>query len=1480
MKIPFVHLHLHTEFSLQDGLVRIGPLCKRLKELEQPACAITDQHNLFGMVKFYKAALKAGIKPLIGADVWVSATRLSEPPSRLVLLCQNEVGYRHLSVLLSRAYQENQHNGQPIIARDWLSQESQGLIALSGGLEGEIGRALLSQPAQAEALAAHWALCFPDRFYLELMRTGRAREESYLQAAVDMAQALDLPVVATNDVRFLDREDFEAHEARVCIHQGHVLDDPRRPRRYSEEQYLRSTEDMAALFADLPEALENTLEIATRCNLSITLGKSVLPDYPVPPPLSVDEYFRIQSRQGLSERLERLLQDPTQTIPRQAYEERLEIELDVICQMGFPGYFLIVADFIQWAKDNGIPVGPGRGSGAGSLVAYALKITDLDPLRYELLFERFLNPERVSMPDFDIDFCMEGRDRVIDYVAQRYGREKVSQIITHGTMAAKAVVRDVGRVLGHPYGFVDRIAKLIPFELGITLSKALAQEEELKRLYEQDEEVHTLIDLAQKLEGVARNAGKHAGGVVIAPSQLTDFSPLYCEADGQSVVTHFDKDDVEAIGLVKFDFLGLRTLTIINWAVQAINAQRAQAQLPPLRIDDIPLDDQQAFALLKRQETTAVFQLESRGMKELIKRLQPDNFEEIIALVALYRPGPLQSGMVDDFINRKHGRAKVEYPHPSLEPILKPTYGIILYQEQVMQIAQVLAGYSLGGADLLRRCLAGSTEIVDASTGQRTPLREIAAHPEHWIGREVFALDMHSQKIVRQPIAAVYHNGVQAVFEITTRTGRKIQATANHLFYTLMGWKPLAAFAPEERIGLAFSIASVSQAVTADSDVFWDVIDSIDPVGMTEVFDLTIPTHHNFIANDFIAHNCMGKKKPEEMAQQREIFVSGSSANGVVQDNANYIFDLMEKFAGYGFNKTLAAGTRVYTAEGIKAIEDCRPGDQVFSMNPDGCVTPAAVVALHDHGQVSLWEVRFHDGTLERCTLDHKWLTHHGQRPLWQIMQHNESVWGVAADEALSDLAAHSAGCFPTRVVLRHPRAVRFVGWAQGYDLEVDHPGHNFLLASGLCCSNSHSAAYALVSYQTLWLKAHYPAAFMSAVLSADMDHTDKVVNLIEECRAMGLAVVPPHINESGYIFTARDEQTIIYGLGAIKGVGEAAIETVLQARQRGGQFQDLDELCLRMEAQKLNRRTLEALIRAGTLDSLGAHRASLMDALPHAMLRADQHQRSASAGQFDMFGMALEPVPSPLLDAGTQISIATIPDWDDQTRLQGEKETLGLYLTGHPIDRYETELRAITGKSIAEWTTEICDQSSPERQSQNNDRDGKKRRAPECELTVAGLIIQLRTRQGGRGKMGFLTLDDRTARIEVALFGEEYERFKHLLHKDQLVIVEGSGGIDEFNNAVRIRARTLMSLEQARRQLAKRMVVQLKAPVNHDLIAHLESLLSPHRNGPCPVFIHYENTQARAVFKLGPPWHLNPDDTLLEQLRSHLGRDAIQVHY
>ncbi|MET0094456.1 MAG: DNA polymerase III subunit alpha, partial [Sedimenticola sp.] len=700
----------------------------------------------------------------------------------------------------------------------------------------------------------------------------------------------------------------------------------------------------------------------------------------IPKGMTIEEFFSEESYKGLEWRLERILDkaDPEYATQRKVYEDRLQIELDVINQMGFPGYFLIVADFIQWAKDNGIPVGPGRGSGAGSIVAYALKITDLDPIEHDLLFERFLNPERVSMPDFDVDFCMDNRDRVIDYVAQRYGRDSVSQIITYGSMAAKAVVRDVGRVLGHPYGFTDRVAKMIPFEIGMTLDKALKESEDLGLAYKGDEEVTALIDMAKKLEGLSRNAGKHAGGVVIAPGKLTDFTPLYCEPGGENLVTQFDKDDVEQVGLVKFDFLGLRTLTIVDWALKTVNAERQAQGEGAVDIAAIPMDDEASFRLLKNCETTAVFQLESRGMKELIKKLQPDCFDDITALVALFRPGPLQSGMVDDFIARKHGHQEVVYPHPDLEPILKSTYGVILYQEQVMQIAQVLAGYSLGGADLLRRA--------------------------------------------------------------------------------------------------------------------------------------------------------MGKKKPEEMKKQGEIFRTGAVERGVDADTATYIFDLMEKFAGYGFNK-------------------------------------------------------------------------------------------------------------------------------------------------------SHSAAYALVSYHTMWLKAHYPAAFMAAVLSADMDTTEKVVTLIEECRSMKLNVDPPHVNHSEFMFTVDGDDTVIYGLGAIKGVGESAIESIIEGRQSGGTYGDLFEFCRRIDLRKANRRVLESLIRAGALDELGANRASLMAQLPLALKMAEQHHAMQAAGQDDLFGMA---DPEPQMGADLQVVPKDAEEWDDEIRLQGEKETLGLYLTGHPIDRYESELSGLGCTRIA----------------------------------------------------------------------------------------------------------------------------------------------------------------------------------------------------
>ncbi len=1140
--MSFVHLHLHTEYSLVDGLCRIKPLMAAVAEAGMPAVALTDQSNLFALVKFYRAAIAAGIKPIVGVDLWQRDPEAPDRPHRLLLLAQHADGYRNLTELVSRAYVEGQHLDRPMIERHWLDGMSDGLLCLLGK-ESDVGRALLAGDSDgARALAEDWMSRFPDRLYLELTRAGRPGDEDHLHAAVDLAARLDLPVVASNDVRFIKREDYEAHETRVCIHQGRTLDDPRRPRDYSEEQYLKTPQEMAALFADLPEALENTVEIARRCNLELTLGKPVLPDFPLPEGMSEAEYFAQQAREGLERRLDQLFDRdaPDFAERRRPYDERLQTELDVIIQMGFPGYFLIVADFIRWAKENGIPVGPGRGSGAGSLVAYALTITDLDPLAYDLLFERFLNPERVSMPDFDVDFCMEGRDRVIDYVARHYGREKVSQIITYGTMAAKAVVRDVGRVLGHPYGFVDQIAKLIPFELGMTLDKALEQEEALRERYENEEDVRTLVDLAKKLEGITRNAGKHAGGVVIAPSKLTDFTPLYCEPGGENLVTQFDKDDVEAVGLVKFDFLGLRTLTIIDWAIKNVAAQTGER----IDIARIPLDDEATFRLLKNCETTAVFQLESRGMKDLIKRLQPDCFEDIVALVALFRPGPLQSGMVDDFINRKHGRAKVEYPHPALEPILKPTYGVILYQEQVMQIAQVLAGYTLGGADLLRRA--------------------------------------------------------------------------------------------------------------------------------------------------------MGKKKPEEMAKQREIFMKGATERGVDPQVAGHIFDLMEKFAGYGFNK-------------------------------------------------------------------------------------------------------------------------------------------------------SHSAAYALVSYQTAWLKAHYPGAFMAAVMSSDMDNTDKVVTFIDEARRMGLAILPPDINASDYRFTVQDEKTLRYGLGAIKGVGESAIDAILAARA-DGPFQDLFDFCRRVDLKRVNRRVLETLIRAGALDRLGPNRATLMDNLTEALQLAEQAHRDAAVGQDDLFGLA------PPADTGG--TYRESPEWDDNTRLEGEKETLGLYLTGHPIEQYEGELAHMVSARIKDLR--------PQRDQ---------------TVVVAGLAVGLRTMRTRRGdRMAFLTLDDRTGRIELAVFSELYDSHRHLIQKDRLLVVEGEVSVDEYSGGYKMSATALYDIAGARERFARGLLLRVDADqAANGLVGRLKEILAPYSEGRCPVYIDYRHPAARARLRLGPHWRVTPQDELLHRLGGLAGADGVE---
>lgn len=1149
MKPRFVHLRVHTEFSMVDGLVRIKPLMKSLAEKGMNAVAVTDFCNLFAAVKVFKTAVEWGVKPIIGADLPCHDPQIPDQMSSLILLCQNEIGYRNLTRLISKAYQEGQYQGQPRVQNHWINDYAEGLIALSGGRSGAIGKALLADDeAAAYSIAKSFLSLFPNRFYLEIQRTSRVDESLYNKRLVSLAEELHLPLVATNDVRFLSKDDFEAHEARVCIHEGYTLADPRRNQQYSAAQYLRSADEMVELFKDLPQAIENTVEISKRCTVKLDLGNNYLPTFPIPEGATVEEYLSSLSKKGLEERLVQIFRkhNPEHIqVARVPYDQRLQVELDVINSMGFPGYFLIVADFIQWAKQNGVPVGPGRGSGAGSLVAYALKITDLDPLLYELLFERFLNPERVSMPDFDIDFCMEGRDRVIEYVAEKYGRQSVSQIITFGTMAAKAVVRDVGRVLGHPYGFVDKLAKLIPFEIGMTLNKALQNEAELQRRYQEEEDVKELFDLALKLEGITRNAGKHAGGVVIAPSQLTDFTAIYCEQGSTQIVSQFDKDDVEAAGLVKFDFLGLRTLTIIDWALAIVNKQRKDKAEEPLDIALIPTDDERSFKLLKACQTTAVFQLESRGMKELIHRLQPDCFEDIIALVALFRPGPLQSGMVDDFIDRKHGRAKVEYPHPDLEPILKPTYGVILYQEQVMQIAQVLANFTLGAADLLRRA--------------------------------------------------------------------------------------------------------------------------------------------------------MGKKKPEEMAKQRAIFTEGATGRGVEEQTATYIFDLMEKFAGYGFNK-------------------------------------------------------------------------------------------------------------------------------------------------------SHSAAYALVAYQTAWLKAHFPAAFMAAVMSSDMDNTDKIVTFIDECGQMKLKVLPPSVNSSHYQFTVSEDNTLLYGLGAIKGVGEAAINCIIDERKKNGLYTGLFSFCQRLDLRKVNRRVLEALIKSGAMDEWSVERSILFSSLEKALKVADKVHQNQTSGQRDLLSL--------LDDDNEQEDYQDSKPWPETQRLSAEKETLGLYLTGHPAAYYCHEF-----KTFVQPITRLNPVAMKKAQ-------------------VCGLVTSLRRVMTKRGKkLTIIGLEDASAKLDIVVFSEIFEVQQANVQPGQMIVVEGEIAVDDYNGGVKMTASQLYSIGEARARFARCLKLKLNHEIDSSLISSLQTLLKAHQGG-CVVQINYSNPKASAVLSLSPQWRVLPSDDLLVLLSDLLGSERVTMDY
>ncbi|WP_315124014.1 DNA polymerase III subunit alpha [Comamonas antarctica] len=1095
----FVHLRLHSEFSVVDGTTRINAIVKAAAADGQPAMAITDYNNMFGAIKFYKEGRGKGVKPVLGTEIQLEGED-GAAPSRVILLVQNKAGYHNLCELLARGWTRNVVKSQAVYTWEWLQELGEGLILLSGAQAGPVGQALLrGDTAGASAMALRLAKLFPHRFYIELQRAGRPDDEPHVLAAVQLAARLNLPVVATHPIQFATADDYEAHEARVCIAEGEILGNPKRVRRFTREQHFKTQAEMQALFADLPSALENSVEIARRCSLTLVLGQPQLPNFPVPEGMTMESFFRQESFDGLEVRLALLYPDVARRdAERPRYVQRLEFELATILKMGFPGYFLIVGDFIKWAKNNGCPVGPGRGSGAGSLVAYVLNITDLDPLEYNLLFERFLNPERVSMPDFDIDFCQSNRDRVIDYVKQRYGRDAVSQIATFGTMAARAAIRDVGRVLDMSYMFCDGISKLIPNKPGLHVTLkyppnpkkdgdkytyAIEAEPMLAERIEKEEDVKTLIEMAQRLEGMTRNIGMHAGGVVIAPGRLSDFCPLYQQPGSDSAVSQFDKDDVESIGLVKFDFLGLATLTILEIAREFI-VKRHKGQ-EDFAYERIPLDDYPTYKLFSEGKTEAVFQFESRGMQGMLRDAKPSRLEDLIALNALYRPGPMD--LIPSFVARKHGREVVEYPHPMVEKVLAETYGIMVYQEQVMQTAQVLGGYSLGGADLLRRA--------------------------------------------------------------------------------------------------------------------------------------------------------MGKKKADEMAKHRELFREGAAKNGLDQQKADEVFDLMEKFAGYGFNK-------------------------------------------------------------------------------------------------------------------------------------------------------SHAAAYSLLAYHTGWLKVHYTAEFFCANMTVEMDDTDKLKVLYEDALKMGLTFEPPDVNRGRYRFEPVTDKVIRYGLGAVKGGGQAAIEAIVAAREgvgtgpRGsekGPFKSLFDFCVRVDRTRLNKRTLEALIKAGAFDAIHQNRAALVASIDTAFEFANAtHANANQGGLFDMMG-------DDAVGSSTQEpELAERLPWGIKERLTFEKTAVGFYLSGHLFDEVESEVRRFVRTRIEEM------------------RDS---REPQV---MAGIISDFRAISGQRGRLGLFKIDDKSGVIEASADEGVLNAHKDLLKEDEFVVVSGRLQLDHFSGGLRMKVQQLWSLSDARCKFGRYLQVSV----------------------------------------------------------------------
>ena len=1145
--LDYVHLHVHSEYSLIDGIIRVDELVDQSASLGYNSVALTDLTNLFGLIEFYRSARDKGIKPIVGSEINVAKDKdsLSAP---LVLLAMNKQGYINLTKLVSKAYVEGQINGEPIVLFSWLEEFSDGIIALSGGVEGHIGNSILAGNTKlSESRIDFFKKIFQDNFFIEIQRLGKANEKEYNDTALRLASEKQVPVVATNNVRFLNAadpdvspSDFEAHEARVCIQRGDTLDDPRRPKNFTEQQYFRSKEEMINLFSDLPEALVNTVKISEKCNIDLELGKFYLPDFEVPKEYSREDFLRKISKDGLLSRITEIESSiDTYPINESKYIERLDYELDMICKLDFAGYFLIVADFVNWAQKNDIPVGPGRGSGAGSIVAYALGITAIDPIKYDLLFERFLNPERVSNPDFDIDFCIEGRDKVLEYVTNKYGKDSVAQISTRGTMAARAVLRDVVRVLGKPYGFGDRLAKAIPDILGISLEEAY-EEKQFKETIEESEESREVFDMALKLEGLSRSVGTHAAGVVIAPTALTDFTPLFLDSDKGTVASQFDMGDVESAGLVKFDFLGLKTLTVIDQSVKRINSKLSTKD-ERLNIDNLSLKDQKTFELLQRGETTAIFQLESKGMRDYLKQLIPNDFEDIVSMNALYRPGALGMNMVDSYINRKHGKEEVTYGHESVKKILGTTYGVIVYQEQVMQIAQELSGFSLGQADILRRA--------------------------------------------------------------------------------------------------------------------------------------------------------MGKKKKEEMESLRSTFVDGAIKKDVNERYAANLFDQIEQFAGYGFNR-------------------------------------------------------------------------------------------------------------------------------------------------------SHSVGYALIAYQTAWLKAHYPSEFMASVLSCDLGNTDNIQLFVDDCKNIGLTVLSPDINKSSYKFEDLDTQTILYGLGAIKGIGESLVDKIVSERQIE-EFKDMYDFSYRVGFNRINKRILTTLIGSGAMDSLGK-RQDLFRNIDSCLKSAEQASERTKSNIKDLFG---EEIIAPQVNE-TNEDI----DFDE---VSAEWSALGFYLDSHPLENKKKEVRHMCGFFISELQSETHNQR------------------------IAGCLMQFNVRQGRRGRFAFATLDDGSGKIEVSVWADVFEKYRHLLKKGQVLVVEGMIEKDEYSDSQRHKmiAEKILTFDEARYEFIKNIKIDIEDTSDtKDIVESLKEIANSNEGNS--VMLSYTGNSAKADIILPSNYSVKLDDISIRALDKRFGAENVQFVY